>query len=98
MYTAWDPEIKEYLPKFSQEAEERWLVEKANDYLLNFAVAQLLSLAYLCHGKDHLILAFVSEANTMATRMGLLGANPERVASTVREMAPDLQRATSYAA
>ncbi|UPK90465.1 hypothetical protein LCI18_001400 [Fusarium solani-melongenae] len=98
MYAAWDPEVKEYLPKFSQEAEARWLAEKTNDSLPNLAVAQLLSLAYLGHGKDHLVLEFVSEANTMATRMGLLGVDPETVASTVREMAPELQRATSYAA
>ncbi|KAJ3457933.1 hypothetical protein MRS44_012042 [Fusarium solani] len=98
MYTAWDPGIKEYLSKFSQEAEARWLDEKANDSLPNLAVAQLLSLAYLSHGKDHLVLTFMSQANAMATRMGLLGVNPESVASTVRGMAPELQSATSYAA
>lgn len=98
MYSASDPQVKEYLPRFSEEAEKRWSNDKATDSLLNLAGTQLLGLAYLGDGKDHYVLTFVSEANTMGTRMGLFGVKPDVVANKSREIAPELRNATSYAA
>ncbi|EXK25623.1 hypothetical protein FOMG_17724 [Fusarium oxysporum f. sp. melonis 26406] len=98
MYSTSVPEVRKYLPQFSEEAEKRWSEEKAIDSLLNLAGTQLLGLAYLGEGKDHYFLTYVSEANAMGTRRGLFGVNPEVVASKVREITPELQNATSYAA
>ncbi|KAH7191037.1 hypothetical protein BKA60DRAFT_662504, partial [Fusarium oxysporum] len=99
MYSGIDPSIKEYIAQFCEEAEYRWADEKANDYLLNLAsTTPLLGLAYLADGKDHYILTYVSEANAMATRMGLLGVDPAVAASKAQEITPALQNATSSAA
>ncbi|KAM6529156.1 hypothetical protein FALCPG4_007302 [Fusarium falciforme] len=81
-----------------EEAEKRWSDDKATDSLSNLAGTQLLGLAYLGDGKDHYVLTYVSEANAMGTRMGLFGVKPDMVASKIREIAPELQNATSYAA
>ncbi|KAM5529810.1 Nitrogen assimilation transcription factor nit-4-like protein 1 [Fusarium oxysporum f. sp. phaseoli] len=98
MYSGIDPSIKEYIAQFCEEAEYRWADEKANDCLLNLASTPLLGLAYLGDGKDHYILTYVSEANAMATRMGLLGVDPAVAASEAQEITPALQNATSSAA
>ncbi|KAJ3453222.1 hypothetical protein MRS44_018877 [Fusarium solani] len=96
--SASDPAAKEYTPQFREEAEKRWTDEKDTDTLLNLPGTQLLGLAYLGDGEDHYVLAYVSEANAMATRMGLFGVNPTVAAGKAREITPDLQNATSYAA
>ncbi|KAJ3453967.1 hypothetical protein MRS44_018599 [Fusarium solani] len=96
--SASDPAAKEYTPQFREEAEKRWTDEKDTDTLLNLAGTQLLGLAYLGDGEDHYVLTYVSEANAMATRMGLFGVNPTVAAGKAREITPDLQNATSYAA
>jgi hypothetical protein len=98
MYSGSDPAIKEYTPQFCEEAEHRWTDEKPTDSLLNLASTQLLCLAYLGDGKDHYILTYVSEANAMATRMGLFGVDPVVAARKAQEIVPALQNATSYAA
>ncbi|EGU71754.1 hypothetical protein FOXB_17737 [Fusarium oxysporum f. sp. conglutinans Fo5176] len=98
MYSGIDPSIKEYISLFCKEAEDRWTDEKATDSLLNLASTQLLGLAYLGDGKDHYILTYVSEANAMATRMGLFGVDPTVAVSKAQEITPALQNATSYAA
>ncbi|KAG7419181.1 hypothetical protein Forpe1208_v003555 [Fusarium oxysporum f. sp. rapae] len=98
MYSASAPEVRGYLPRFCEEAEKRWSDEKATDSLPNLAGMQLLGLAYLGDGKDHCVLTYVTEANAMGTRMGLFGVKTEEVASKSREITPELQIATSYAA
>jgi hypothetical protein len=98
MYSGIDPSIKEYIPLFCEEAEHRWSDEKATDSLLNLASTQLLCLAYLGDGRDHYILTYVSEANAMATRMGLFGVDPTEATMKAQEITPVLQNATSYAA
>ncbi|KAM5381974.1 hypothetical protein ACJZ2D_002762 [Fusarium nematophilum] len=98
MYSASDPATKAHIPLFGEEAEKRWSDERVNDSLLNLASAQLLSLAYLGDGKDHFVLTYVSEANAMGIRMGLFGIKPTAAAEKAREVSPELQRATSYAA
>ncbi|EXA30436.1 hypothetical protein FOVG_18172 [Fusarium oxysporum f. sp. pisi HDV247] len=98
MYSGFNPSIKEYIPQFCEEAEHRWTDEKATDSLLNLASTQLLGLAYLGDGKDHHVLTYVSEANAMATRMGLFGVDPTEAASKAQEITPALQNATSHAA
>ncbi|TVY67247.1 hypothetical protein Focb16_v011215 [Fusarium oxysporum f. sp. cubense] len=98
MYSASAPEVREYLPQFSEEAEKRWSDEKATDSLPNLAGMQLLGLAYLGDGKDHYILTYVTEANAMGTRMGQFGVKTDEVASKSQEITPELQTATSYAA
>ncbi|KAI3572557.1 hypothetical protein IWW34DRAFT_637377 [Fusarium oxysporum f. sp. albedinis] len=98
MYSGFNPSIKEYIPQFCEEAEHRWTDEKATDSLLNLASTQLLGLAYLGDGKDHHVLTYVSEANAMATRMGLFGVDPTEAARKAQEITPALQNATSHAA
>ncbi|KAG6997118.1 hypothetical protein FocnCong_v015159 [Fusarium oxysporum f. sp. conglutinans] len=98
MYSGIDPSIKEYIPLFCEEAERRWTDEKATDSLLNLASTQLLGLAYLGDGKDHYVLTYVSEANAMATRMGLFGVDPTEAACKAQEMTPALHNGTSYTA
>ncbi|KAH6871684.1 hypothetical protein B0T10DRAFT_417034, partial [Thelonectria olida] len=98
MYSASDPTVKQYMPRFSEEAEALWSEEKCTDSLLNLAGTQLLGLAYLGDGKDHYVLTYASEANAMGARMGLFGVDPIVAASKAREVTPELQNATSYAA
>ncbi|KAL6917066.1 hypothetical protein FSST1_008561 [Fusarium sambucinum] len=98
MYSGYDPSIKEYIPQFYEEAERRWTDEKATDSLLNLASMQLLGLAYLGNGKDYYVLIYVSEANAMATHMGLFGVDPTVTASKAQEITAELQSATLYAA
>lgn len=98
MYSSFDATSKGYMSLFCEEAERRWSEEKTNDSLLNLAAVQLLGLAYMGDGKDHHVLTYLSEANAMGIRMGLFGVEPPTAAGMAREIASDLQNATSYAA
>jgi hypothetical protein len=97
MYSALDPAAKEYMPQFCKEAERRWAEEKSTDSFLTLAATQLLGLAYMGDGKDDYVLTYVSEANSMGTRLGLFGIEPT-VATLKTQESPELQSATSYAA
>ncbi|KAG6990450.1 Nitrogen assimilation transcription factor nit-4 [Fusarium oxysporum f. sp. raphani] len=98
MYSALDPTVKEYTPQFSEETEKRWAEDKSKDSLLTLAGIPLLGLAYLGDGKDHYALTYVSEANSMGTRMGFFGTEYTVAMPKVREVNSELQSATSYAA
>ncbi|RFN50197.1 nitrogen assimilation transcription factor nit-4 [Fusarium flagelliforme] len=98
MYSALDPTVKEYTPQFSEETEKRWAEDKSTDSLLTLARIPLLGSAYLGDGKDHYALTYVSEANSMGTRMGFFGTEHAVAMPKVREVNSELQSATSYAA
>ena len=66
MYTAIDEEANEYAHKFCAEAERLWEGEKGHDSRLNMIGAQLLSLAYMGHGKDHQVLVFLAASVQIA--------------------------------
>ena len=76
MYSAIDPETDSLAIRFCTEAERLWATERENkrDSLTNIAAAEFLCLGYLGQGRDHAILAYVSEASSMGKRMGLFGA------------------------
>ncbi|KIL91963.1 nitrogen assimilation transcription factor nit-4 [Fusarium avenaceum] len=98
MYTSIDPTAKEFTQQFCKAAEELWAVEKSTDSLLTLAATQLLGLAYLGNGKDHYVLTFVSEVNSMGTRLGLFGVETSVAISKAKQVSLELQSATSYAA
>ncbi|QGI96754.1 hypothetical protein CEK26_009823 [Fusarium fujikuroi] len=98
MYSAVDSTVQPFIPQFCEEAEKRWSLEKATDSLLNLAATQLLGLAYLGNGKDHYVLTYVSEVNAMGARMGLFGVEQSVANSKAKQVSPELQSATSYAA
>ncbi|KAF6814780.1 zinc finger protein [Colletotrichum plurivorum] len=56
MFTALDEKASDLAQLFCTEAEQLWIQERESNTLLNAASAQLLSLAYLGHGKDHYVL------------------------------------------
>src|SRR5689334_6744047 len=78
MYTAIDRGAVQLAESFCKEAEKIWLDEKHNDSVLNAASAQLLSLAYLGHGKDHYVLKYLAAALGMGTRMSMFGVEPSK--------------------
>lgn len=75
MYSSIDPKTDAFSMNFCTEAERLWAIERSNgrDSILNIAAAEFLCLGYLGHGRDHAILAYVSEASDMGVRMGLFG-------------------------
>ncbi|KAM0356119.1 hypothetical protein ACHAPU_000513, partial [Fusarium lateritium] len=98
MYTSIDSSVKEFTQQFCKEAERRWSLEKSTDSLLTLAATQLLGFSYMGNGKDHYVLTFVSEVNSMGTRMGLFGVETSIAISKAKQVSPELQSATSYAA
>ncbi|KAK7928630.1 hypothetical protein PG985_005628 [Apiospora marii] len=71
MYSAIDQTVTKLAQSFCVEAEKLWSETKHADTCLNMAGAQLLSLAYMGHGKDHHCLEYLAEAVNMGTRLGL---------------------------
>ncbi|RBR26517.1 uncharacterized protein FIESC28_00703 [Fusarium coffeatum] len=69
----------------------------AQKYITQFST-QLLGLGYLGNGKDHYVLTYVSEVNSMGTRLGLFGVEPSVAVERARKVGPEMQSATSYAA
>lgn len=98
MYTAVDPAASEYTQRFEKDAETLWAEEKSNDSFLNMAASQLLSLAYLGHGKDHFVLKYVASMNSMGMRLGLLGLSSSAAAERLQWVTDDLIDSASYAA
>jgi hypothetical protein len=98
MYTAVDLAASQYTPLFEKEAEDLWAAEKHNDCFLNIAASQLLSLAYLGHGKDHFVLKYVASMNRMGTRLGLLGLPVSDATKKLKWVTAELSGPASYAA
>ncbi|KAM0507994.1 hypothetical protein ACHAP8_000199 [Fusarium lateritium] len=68
------------------------------DSLLTLAATELLGLGYLGNGKDHYVLTYVSEVNSMGRRMGLFGVDSGVAVAKAKQVSPDMQSATSYTA
>ncbi|KAI1843691.1 hypothetical protein JX266_010137 [Neoarthrinium moseri] len=98
MYSALDKGANEYLHQFCTEAERLWSLNRLDDSPLNMAGAQLLSLAYMGHGKDHLVLRYLKDAVEMGTRMGLLGVDNETAARKLDHLPEETRQAYAYAA
>ncbi|KAF4452232.1 Nitrogen assimilation transcription factor nit-4 [Fusarium austroafricanum] len=98
MYSQIESSVQSFTQQFCEEAEKRWTLEKSTDSLLTLAATQLLGLGYLGDGKDHYVLTYVSEVNSMATRMGLFGVEQSIAVSKAKQVNDELQSATSYAA
>lgn len=93
MYTTIDPEAQALASLFRKDAERLWQTERRHDSILNMATAQFLSLAYVGHGKDHAVLAYLAEASNMGVRMGLFGVKDRKSPSPC-----DTSSAYQYAA
>jgi hypothetical protein len=98
MYSGVDSTAQKYITQFCEESEKRWSLEKLTDSLLTLAATQLLGLGYLGNGKDQYVLTYVSEVNSMGTRLGLFGVEPSVAVERARKVSPEMQSATSYAA
>jgi hypothetical protein len=98
MYSGVDSSVQKYTPEFCKEAEKRWSLEKKTDSLLTLAATELLGLGYLGNGKDHYVLTYVSEVNSMGSRLGLFGVEPSVAIAKAKQVSPGMQSATSYAA
>ncbi|KAK1494298.1 hypothetical protein CCUS01_13713 [Colletotrichum cuscutae] len=98
IYGAFDQKVRDYTNSFCNEAEELWLHEQHNDTSLNVASAQLLSLAYLGHGKDHYVLRFLSAAIDMGKRLYLLDVDPSLARGNLANLSPEVQRRMAYTA
>ncbi|OHE98234.1 hypothetical protein CORC01_06431 [Colletotrichum orchidophilum] len=98
IYAAIDEKARRYTDSFCKEAEELWLDEQRNDTILNAASAQLLSLAYLGHGKDHYVLKFLSAAIGMGKRLSLLGVDPSLARRNLANLSPDVQKRMAFTA
>ncbi|KAK8073791.1 hypothetical protein PG994_004690 [Apiospora phragmitis] len=98
MYSAIDKEVNKHARLFCAEAERLWSEAKYTDTLLNMAGAQLLSLVFIGHGKDHACLKYLAEAVSMGVRLKLFGRWDAIGEETQREMSVDDQSATQFAA
>lgn len=98
MFTALDEKASDLAQLFCTEAERLWTQEGKGNTLLNAASAQLLSLAYLGHGKDHYVLKYLSAALRIGTRLSLFGVDPTKIAPGLRDMSTESRRASSYTA
>ncbi|KZL78030.1 N-terminal fungal transcription regulatory domain-containing protein (zinc finger protein) [Colletotrichum tofieldiae] len=98
MYTAIDERAVHHAETFCKEAEKLWLLEKNNTTILNAASAQLLSLAYLGHGKAHYVLKYLAAALRMGTSMFLFGVESSQALKEIEGIPPETQRANSYTA
>jgi hypothetical protein len=98
MYSGIDSAVQKYIPEFCEETEKRRSLEKTKDSLLTLAAIELLGLGYMGNGKDHYVLTFVSEVNSMGRRLGLFGVEQSVAIENAKQVSPDMQSATSYAA
>lgn len=97
MYSAVDENAGALVQPFCDEAE-KLLKKGLVDSLTNLAALQLLSLAFIGHGKDHCVLTYRNEAYYMGRRMYLLGVDPS-AAMKAREAIPsEMASPSSYAA
>jgi hypothetical protein len=95
MYATIDHEAQKFASQFRVEAEFLWQVERKSDTIMNMASAQLLSLAYIGQGRDHAVLAYLSEACHMGIRLGMFGVEDNEKAD-LEALTPAVQRACRY--
>ncbi|KAF6839674.1 N-terminal fungal transcription regulatory domain-containing protein (zinc finger protein) [Colletotrichum musicola] len=98
MFTALDEKASDLAQLFCTEAKRLWTQEGKGNTLLDAASAQLLSLAYLGHRKDHYVLKYLSAALRIGTRLSLFGVDPTKIAPDLRNMSTESRRASSYTA
>ncbi|KAH8662132.1 hypothetical protein BX600DRAFT_312268 [Xylariales sp. PMI_506] len=98
MYSAIDKTANDYAYRFCDEAERLWEVEKRSDSILNMAGIQMLSLAYIGHGKDHYVLQYLSAAVQMGKRLGLLGVDRSTATRELSKIPEGLHQAHAFAA
>lgn len=98
MYTAIDEGAVHHAESFCREAEKLWLHEQNNTTILNAASAQLLSLSYLGHGKDHKVLKYLAAALRIGTRLSLFGVESSKALEEINHISPETRRANSYTA
>lgn len=98
MYTAIDIEANKYAHEFCTEAENLWAGEKDHDSLLNMVGAQLLSIAYMGHGKDHDVLKFLAASVQMGERLGLFGADETAASHWTNQLPPNQKRRVAFTA
>lgn len=98
MYSAIDKRADTYTEQLCAEAERIWSVEKTSDSILNMIGAQMLSIAYIGSGKDHVVLVYLAEAIRMGMRLGLLGVDDETASSKLASVPQKLLRSYSFAA
>ncbi|KJZ69239.1 hypothetical protein HIM_11362 [Hirsutella minnesotensis 3608] len=95
MYSFIDPDTDGLAIRFCAEAERLWAIERRNerDSLTNIAAAEFLCLGYLGQGRDHAIVAYVSEASNMGKRMGLFGTQDEDPMEEPSDSSPETAEA-----
>lgn len=98
MYVTIDSEVRAFIDAFRAEAERLWHMERMAPSVLTMAAAQFLGFGYLVQGRDHIVLAYLSEATRTGTQLGLFGKIPEVSQSPASKLAARGVRATAYSA
>lgn len=98
MYTAIDAEANKYAHEFCTEAQRLWAQEKDHDSPLNMVGAQLLSIAYMGHGKNHEVLKFLAASVQMGERLGLFGTDETVACRWTEQLPPYLKRQVAFTA
>lgn len=98
MYSALDRDTSTLVQPFCLESERYWTIEKSSDTLVNVASLQLLSQAYIGHGKDHCVLKYRNEALAMGTRMSLLGVDTSLALEHSHSIPDEMRLPSAYAA
>ena len=97
MYSAVDENTSSLVQPFCDEAVKH-LKGGIPDSLASIAGLQLLSLAYIGHGKDHCVLRYRNEAYQMGRRMSFLGVEHALASKECEAIPDDMIRPSSYAA
>jgi hypothetical protein len=97
MNSAQDPDHGTTALEFCAEAERLWDLQRGTDSILSVAALQFLSLGYLGQGRDHSVLAYLSEASSMAERMGLYGVDDEHAQQHLATLSTEAAEAQIHA-
>ncbi|KAK7421280.1 hypothetical protein QQZ08_009996 [Neonectria magnoliae] len=81
---------------FCAEAESLWETERTSPSTLNMAAALFLSFGYLVQGKNHVVLAYMSEAIRMGTHLGLFGVDRDVAGARTAKMTAEQAKAASH--
>ncbi|KAG7149764.1 hypothetical protein HYQ46_001308 [Verticillium longisporum] len=92
-----DESVYDFTQPFGDRAERLWTCVKSLDTLSNLAVAQLLSLAFLGHGKDYFVLICLAQSSRMATRLYLFGVEPCTALEKIKKIPQDTCSTSCYA-
>jgi hypothetical protein len=98
MYSAIEKDAQKYARQLCLEAERIWDTEKYYDTTINMAAAQLLSLASMGNGRDHVVVQLQAEAAEMGTRLCLFGVNEATALRALQQTPKELQNARCFAA